>query len=743
MPRSNGIAAVFVRFLSWLVMKLLYRVTVQGRDRVPRDGPALLLCNHVSYIDGILLLAASPRNIWFLIDADFVRLPVVGWVLRLVGAVPMPRGGGPKAIRQALDSITEHLKAGNLVCVFPEGAPTRTGAMLPFRRGFERIARNAGAQIVPACIDRLWGSVWTYSGGKMYWKWPRRGSGPVRVAFGNPMPSQSTPFEVRQKVQELLSDCAKTRTRTILPIHRRFVRMAARQPFRPCLIDTTGKVRVLNYVTALVGAICISRWLKPQLGAAPMVGVWLPSSVGGVLANVALCLLRKTAVNLNYTSGEHALNSALRQCDIKHVVTSKRFLAKLALPAIEGIALIHLEDALPAIGKFQKAWNYLKVVLLPGWLLERVLGLGRHRADQLATVVFSSGSTGEPKGIMLTHQNIASNVDAFIEHARLTKQVRILGILPFFHSFGYTVTMWGPLAVGGAAIFHPDPRAAKEIGDLARTHRCTLMATTGTFLRFYIRKCGADDFKSMRLVVCGAEKLPVPLAEEFEKKFGIRPLEGYGCTELSPVVSVNMPDVEVNEVKQVCQKPGSVGHPLPGVAAKVVDAESFSDLPVGADGLVLVTGPNVMKGYLGRDDLTAKAIRDGWYITGDMGQIDDDGFITLTGRQSRFAKIGGEMVPLERLEDELHAILETSERVVAVTALPDEKRGERIVVLHLPLPRPPKALCDGLTQKGLPNLWVPGERDFFPVEQMPVLGSGKLDLQQLKKTAERIVNGQK
>ena len=288
------------------------------------------------------------------------------------------------------------------------------------------------------------------------------------------------------------------------------------------------------------------------------------------------------------------------------------------------------------------------MLLLPGWFLEYVvLGLGKHTVDNLATLIFSSGSTGDPKGVMLTHGNVAGNAESVIQETHVSAPDRLLGVLPLFHSFGYTVTLWTPLQVGASVVFHPDPRAAKEIGELSRKYHCTIYLSTATFLRFCLKKCDPADFRTIRILVCGAEKLPMALADEFEQKFGVRPLEGYGCTELSPVVSANLPDYEIDGLWQINNRPGSIGPPLPGVAAKVVHAETFEPLPVGEDGLVLIYGPNVMRGYLGRPEQTARVIRDGWYMTGDMGHLDADGCVTLTGRLSRFAKVGGEMVPLE------------------------------------------------------------------------------------------------
>jgi acyl-[acyl-carrier-protein]-phospholipid O-acyltransferase/long-chain-fatty-acid--[acyl-carrier-protein] ligase len=313
---------------------------------------------------------------------------------------------------------------------------------------------------------------------------------------------------------------------------------------------------------------------------------------------------------------------------------------------------------------------------------------------------------------------------------------RLLGILPFFHSFGYTVTLWVPLQVGTSVVYYPNPLQAREIGELCRTQKCTIFLSTPTFLRSFMRRCEAGDFASLRLLMCGAEKLPQSLAKHFREKFGVQPLEGYGCTELSPAAAANVPDWQQGSMRQVGNKPGTIGLPLPGVAARIVDRQTFQPVPPTQEGLLLIYGANVMKGYLGRDDLTRGKIRNGWYVTGDVGVIDEDGFITLTGREERFAKVGGEMVPLEKVEEEIHAVLDTSDRVAAVTAIPDERKGERLVVLHLPLNgMPAQQVWQKLNERGLPNLYVPNPRDFFEVSELPLLGSGKLDLKKCQEKA--------
>jgi acyl-[acyl-carrier-protein]-phospholipid O-acyltransferase / long-chain-fatty-acid--[acyl-carrier-protein] ligase len=734
---------LMVRPILWLVTRTFYRLRVSGIENIPRTGPALIVCNHITYLDWLWLLAVSPRFIRFVIYAPYAQIWGVRTLLRWAKVIPIDASSGPRALVRSLHAASDALAAGELVGVFAEGGLTRTGFMLPFNRGFEQILKRTPAPIIPTCLDQVWGSIFSYHRGKVFWKWPQEYPYPVTIAFGAPLPPDRKAAEVRLVIQKLSADCAHERTKRRKPVHRQFVRMAARHPFRSCFVDPNGKPPVLNYARVLAAAMCLARQLRPVLRDEKMVGVWLPASIGGAVTNIALALLGKTSVNLNYTSSQDSLRYAIRECGIRHVLTARRFTAKMPWE-VEGPDVIPLEEIAAKVTGWQKLCSYLAVVLLPGWFMEYCwLGLGRHALDDVATVIFSSGSTGEPKGVLLTHSNIAANAESMIQAVGLDKRDRALGVLPFFHSFGYTVTLWVPLQVGASVVYYPDPRQAKEIGELCRTLACTIYLSTPTFLRFCLRRCEPDDFKTLRILICGAEKMPRSLALEFQEKFGILPLEGYGCTELSPVAATNLPDQTIGGLKQVSNRPGTVGQPIPGVAAKVVDAETLTELPPGSEGLLLIYGPNVMKGYLHRPELTAKVIRDGWYVTGDVARIDEEGFITLTGRLSRFAKVGGEMVPLEKVEEELHLLLETTDKHFAVTSVPDERKGERVVVLHLPLNgKDARALAQGLSDKGLPNLWVPGERDFFPILEIPVLGSGKLDLKRVKELAlDRALNG--
>ncbi|MCS6851355.1 MAG: AMP-binding protein [Gemmataceae bacterium] len=716
------------RFLAQTV----FRLRVAGLEHIPDTGPAVLVGNGGSYLDWLLVMAALRRPIRVVLGTPLVRVRGLSLLLRWLGVTTVDSSHPTVTPGDAMREASQALVAGELVGIF-DAEPAGAGGPA-LNHCFQQLLPRCPAPIVPVFVDHVGRSVFNYQLGRWLRTWPFLPH-PVSVAFGPSLPPRVLPGEVRLAIQKLSADCAIARAPWRRPVHCQFVRMAARYPWRPCLVDATA-ARSFRYAEALAACLILRQRLAPILVDEAMVGVWLPPSAAGAFANIALALMRKTSVNLNYTASADGVRSAIRQCGIRHVLTSRRFTARVPLESGPGVELVYLEDIASQVGRFERLRAFFSVWLSPGWWLERRLGLHQHSLDDLATVIFSSGSTGDPKGVMLTHGNIAANAESLIQAFELRRGDRILGVLPFFHSFGYTVTLWAPLQVGMSTVFYADPRQAKEIGELCKAHGCTIFVTTPTFLRFCLRRCQPDDFRTLRILVCGAEKLPVSLAQEFEERFGVRPLEGYGCTELSPAAASNVPDDGEGGMRRTGNKPGTIGRPLPGIASQVVQVETLEPLPPGQEGLLLVYGPNVMKGYLGKDDLTRQVIRDGWYVTGDMARIDDDGFITLTGRLFRFAKIGGEMVPLEKIEEELHDIFGTNERVCAVAAVPDDKRGERLVVLHLPKQDlDVRHVCTQLSARGLPNLWIPGERDFVEIPELPILGSGKLDLRRLKEMA--------
>ncbi len=518
----------------------------------------------------------------------------------------------------------------------------------------------------------------------------------------------------------------------ILP--RQMLRACRRAGKRLKVADSTGTELSGNDV--LLRTLILRRLLARHVLAddEQYVGLLLPPSAGAVLANAAVSLMRRIAVNLNYTVSPAIMDSCIRQCNIRHVLTSRKFMERMKLQV--NAELVYLEDFKERVTLGDKLAAAFGARLMPVSILERRLGLLDVKRDDVLTVIFTSGSTGEPKGVMLTQANVGSNIDAVNEVFRITADDVAVGILPFFHSFGYTASMWLVLALNAAGAYHFSPLDAQQVGKLIGKYKGTVFFSTPTFLRTYLKRCDKEDLKTLDVVVAGAEKLPSDLVDAFEKQIGVRPIEGYGCTELSPVVSVNIPPSRSPRGDNSGVREGTVGRPLPGVEAKVVHPETGEALAPGQPGMLLIRGPNVMKGYLHQPKLTAEVIRDGWYTTGDIAILHPDGFIQITGRESRFSKIGGEMVPHLKVEETLQRLLGGEDELkVVVTAVPDERKGERLVVLHTRLDRSPDQLCRELAANGLPNLWIPSPDCFVEIEHIPLLGTGKLDLKGVKELA--------
>jgi len=723
-----------IRFLVWLASRTVYRVKVYGRENLPSRGGALLVPNHVSWIDGVLLLLTSSRPIRMIVYAGNFENRVLRWLADLWGAIMI--GSKPKTIARALRTAREALHNGELVCIFAEGGITRSGQLQSFKPGLMKILKGTDAPVIPVYLDGLWGSIFSFDRGRFFWKWPRRWPYPMSIFFGEPFSNPEDVHQVRQSVESLGANAVRRRARETSELVLDFVRNCRRRRWSNKVADSTGVE--LTGGSLLLRTLILRRLLRRHVLAADEkhVGLLLPPSVGGVVANMAMVLDRRVSANLNYTVSPEVMNECIRQADVRHVLTSRKFMEKMNLQLdAEVVYLDDLRDKLTLTDKLVAA---LQAHLLPAKMLARTLGTHRTLGDEVLTLIFTSGSTGTPKGVMLTQANIASQVAAIEQVVKLTSQDVVVGVLPFFHSFGYTITLWTPMAIDMRGVYHFNPTEGRQVGKLCGKYGGTILLATPTFLRNYLRRCEKDQMAKLEVVVTGAEKLPVELCNAFEEKFGIRPVEGYGATELSPLATVNVPPSRSSGTFDVDLKEGTVGRPVPGVSAKIVDLDSGAELGANQPGMLLVTGPNVMKGYLGREDLTAEVIQDGWYVTGDVALIDQDGFIQITGRQSRFSKIGGEMVPHILVEEALNKLIGAKEEdglKAAVTAVPDVKKGERLIVLHTALQQSPAELRQGLSEAGLPNLFIPSVDSFFEVDELPVLGTGKLDLNGIKQMA--------
>lgn len=481
----------------------------------------------------------------------------------------------------------------------------------------------------------------------------------------------------------------------------------------------------VTFGEALAKCLFLTGRLRSIWQGQEKVGILVPPSVGGALVNWAALLMGKVPVNLNYTLSQDGIISCIEQCSITDVVVSGKLMERLKLDLPVRVHVLEELVAKPRLMEKLRAGFLAKCTSLNG-LLKR-LGSSQVEPDSLATIVFSSGSTGQPKGVMLSHRNVICNVEQVSDVYSFVQSDRMLGVLPFFHSFGFMATIAGPAVAGFGCAFHFNPMEAKVIGPLAEEYGVTIMIATPTFLQFYLRGLKPEQLKKLRLVVVGAEKLPPRVADAFEKKFGCRPLEAYGCTECSPGVALN--GVDTN-------RSGSIGRMLRDMEAKVVNPESGEELPVGNPGLLKVKGPNVMLGYLGMQDKTAEVLKDGWYDTGDIVRLDEDGFLWIEGRLSRFSKIGGEMVPHGNVEETLNVLADQDAQVFAVTGVPDEKKGERLVVIHTASEELLDEVLKKLSDTAIPNLWKPKPGQFLSVPKLPYLGTGKLDLKGLQRIAE-------
>jgi len=720
-----------------------YKIRVLNVQNIPNEGPILLVGNHHSFIDWAMVQMASPRPLCIASNKDHFDKWYLRAVLKRLGMIRIDNRN-PKI---AMDKIHAALLAGKAVVIFPSGEVSKSPHVEPFTIDYSSAVEGTKARVIPFYIQGLWGSNYSYSSSNMFGASAERS---VTVAFGNSLPANTPPNEIRAILRRISIDAWNYAVSFVHPIADSWIRTYKKYVKNGPAIYSPDGAHFSGY--KLMGAVMAFRgYLKKTLGKHEQnVGIMLPPSPAGVIVNLALWVLGKTNVNLNYTSSVENVKFCCDRAECTTVITSRQFVQKLkgrgndySQVASDKVRLLYAEDIMKEIPKAKIAAFIVLCILMPSWLI-RLVFVKRRAMDDNAVIVFSSGSEGTPKGVELTQRNLMGNIQQLACILNVSRGDVMLSELPLFHSFGLTVTTLLNLTEGCPIVAVADPTDVKTMSRVCAEFQVTFLVATPTFLRAFTvsRYVHPLMFKSVRIIIAGAEALRPELATAFRLKFGKEIYEGYGCTETAPVASVNTENTLFDDYTtlQVNNKPGTVGPALPGTQFLIVDPETNIPLPTGEAGMILIGGCQVMKGYLKDADRTKNVIvqKDGirYYRTGDKGYLDEDGFLTIVDRYSRFAKLGGEMISLGAVEKKIQdtPVLQGCDYVV--TAIPDATKGEKIVLLYQG-EKDPKDVLAELRASGMPPLMLPSAA--FNVEVMPKLGSGKADFVTAKKMAKELV----
>ncbi len=707
------------------------KIVVLGKERLP-EGGALIVPNYLSFHDLLMLEAElEGRRVSYLIEDGAIFDPLLQAHLEKDGVTAFEFVSDPVHQETFQKQVGENVGAGEYVIFVQGQSATRTGALTGVPSETLSYLTGAGVPVVPLFVARPQGERLSIEPASKFESLVFVFGRSLEGADSNLAAYQEALYQAGTEAFEQRS-CLQWSLGYALLLGLKKHGAETR-----VITGDDGKEERFDKLLAL--AIVLSQYVRQQT-TKNRVGIVLPPSFGGLLANVAVLFAGKTPVNLNFTASEAAIESAMKQADIDRLITVDPFVRRMQrFPWPANRNLIYLERVLPRMKAKIAVWMVLSR-MLPAGVLAGILGLSKRGGDREAVLLFTSGSSGDPKGVVLTHRNLMANVNQFSTRLQLRSDDAALGCLPLFHSFGCTVTMWYPVIEGVNLVTHPSPLEIGKLASFIEKYRVSLLVTTPTFLRGYIKKVKPEQLQSLKYVVTGAEKLPRKVAEAFEERFGHPVLEGYGLTETSPVTNVNLPDSEPEDPRfpvLPCYRPGSVGQFIPGMAVRITDPETDEAQPLHETGMIWLKGPNVFQGYLHQPEKTSEMLEDGWLKTGDIGRVDEDGFLFIDGRLSRFSKIGGEMVPHETLEDSINSVLgldAESERKIVVVGLPDEAKGETLTMLSAIPGVEATDLRYRLLDKGVPSLWIP--RTIIQVHEIPHLASGKLNLKECQRIAQ-------
>lgn len=697
------------------------KLELHGEEHIPDDG-VLVLTNRLSFEDLLHLeKLLEGRRLVYLIERGLDYDPLLQAHLDKEDVEALEFSSDEASADIFKKELHQRLSDGCIVVFVPGVTQVRPAQVVAVPSGILQFLTSASAPILPLFVDHPEESALAIEERKKVER--------IILSFGEPLQREAA--NLANFTENLLIASEKAfSNRPLLQSHLAYEILKGLKKN-----GTTGKYidgldgTDLRFDKLLAAAIVLSKVIKQETEK-PRVGVILPPGKGGILANVAVLLAGKIPVNLNFTAGDKAVESSIRQADLDKFITADRFVRKMTtFQWPPNRDLIHLDRVLPKLKGKIILWLGLSKMFSPGFLAS-ILGVPKKGGSEEAVLLFTSGSSGEPKGVVLSHRNMLANVNQFGSRVNLKSDDKVLGCLPLFHSFGCTVTMWYPIIEGVSVVTYPSPLETAKLAELIEEHKVSLLLATPTFLRGYLRRATKEQLESVKLVVTGAEKLPKKVADSFEERFGKPVLEGYGLTETSPVTNFNLPDEEGDGVHPIVpnRRFGSVGLFIPGMAVRIKDPDTQEPLPVHSSGMIWLKGANIFEGYLGQPEKTAEVIQHGWFMTGDLGRVDEDGFLYIEGRLSRFSKIGGEMVPHETVEDHINKALGLAddERKIAVVGVPDEAKGEALILLSADPEIDLHDLRVKLTEEGIPALWIP--KKIVDVDSIPILASGKLDI---------------
>lgn len=722
------------RFISFVICRCFYRQRVSFKCILDKTQSYIFVSNFSSLADSLFIFSALKRKIKFIYRKGAFTPSFFYRFFHSEMFIDKCADFDVNGHKEYVNEVKKLIKGGYSLCFFPENKVSKNGLIGKFYDEIIDIVSNEiNISVVPLYVGPLWGTI--FSSKRLNTTLKIR---TINVFIGLECLPETKPWQLRNMVCELASDSEMYLRFGEKVLHYQFLKLAKKNPFKKLLYELDSKP--LGRFNILLKSVILSRKIRDIKRKNNHIGIMLPNSYAAAISILAVIYADCIPAMLNFSLSKTTLASLIISYDLDLVLTSRKFIEKIKHEKLS--EMIFLEDIVNEISWKDKIASALILFALPAFVSIRIFSPKSFRnLYEAAIIIFTSGSTGDPNGVVLTHHNVNCNATICCETMFIElDNDAITGNLPLFHSYGMMVEFWIPFMTGIKVTYIRNPLDYEAILKAVREHRLTLLATTQTFLYGYIKKSSNGDFKSLRLLILGAEKFNSANADKIRSLINTEPIEGYGCTELSPVVSINISDDSYHLGKKSGKK-GSIGKAITGVAAKIVNIETHLDCQPDEDGLLLIKGPTVMKEYLNNQEDTAKAFIDGWYNTKDIAQIDEEGNITISGRISRFSKIAGEMVSHELIESLINNYLGLFEKSIAVVNLKSNDEKDKIGVFYSLENLNIREITQYLSNFGLSNLWIPKNRDFIRVYEIPTLPSGKLDLKKLKEMAASLSSG--